>query len=209
MPKLRWSSSDMGCQAMVDWIEEHYRKSEKSRLCFAIQGASAVGKTTLAFQIRSKLIEKAEISSWMVRRDLFIIKGPERRSFDFEATTVMQGQLQDWQLHNKKADELLGCPLNLPRALEGNGIVLLDDMRNMPKLSIDGSIYLFRNVCELTRQEEARNGVSWPWWEHLRRRCSKFLLQRKLIGCAARSKIPSLVVHWNPYGESTAWKLNE
>ncbi|MEO1925959.1 MAG: hypothetical protein ABGY08_08235 [Gammaproteobacteria bacterium] len=210
LPQSRWESPDIACQAIVDWVAKHYREAGQSRLCFAIQGASAVGKTTLAHQIRQKLVDDAHIATWLVRRDLFIIKESGGRSFDRKSTRMLQRQLQDWQLKSEAVERLLGCPEYLPQTLAGDGIVLLDDLRGMPPdLPVNGSIYLFYDAGELTRREERRNQKAWPWWEHLRRRCSKFLFQRKLLRTAMHSTVPCLLICWSPHSKSTAQILND
>jgi hypothetical protein len=212
---VEWPNQSEAQQEIAAWLGEIFLNSKPNpprlhRACFAIVGPSAVGKTMLAIPLRQKLAEQ-HIPTILIRRDSFIRgKNSGRRWFDDAAVATMRRQVVDWlnsrcsggdSVRIRDVPETQGC------LLPTHGIVLFEDLRRMPGLPIAGGICLIGNPALLTRQEEKRNGVTWPWWEHLRRNFVKYRYQKYLLRFVQRARDPWMVLFRGPAsGRFSGWK---
>jgi len=164
----------------------------------------------LAIPLRQQLAEQ-HIPTALIRRDSFIRgKDSGRRWFDDAAVATMRRQVVEW----KNSRYSGGAPVfiqNMPETqgclLPTHGIVLFEDLRRMPGLPIAGGVCLIGKPALLTRQEEKRNGVTWPWWEHLRRNFVKYRYQKYLLRFVLRARDPWMVLLRDPAsGRFSGWK---
>ncbi len=211
---VTWQTQTAAIDAMAAWLAAIFFAAQPDpslphRACFAIAGASAVGKTTLAIPLRQQLA-KHHVPTTLIRRDSFIRgKNSGKRWFDDAATQTMRQQVVRWLSREPSS----GGPVrvqNVPEAhgplLPDTGIVLFEDLRQMPELPISGGIFLIGKPAHLTRQEEKRNRVVWPWWEHLRRNFVKYRYQKKMLRRVQRSDDPWMVIFRDPAcGKFTGW----
>ncbi len=219
LPQQEWKTPQEAHQAIIQWLLTHSNTFSSTpsrsaisdiqhgRHCFAIRGASASGKTTLASQLQQHL-QTLNIPSWLIKRDSFIHKETHRHWFDHKATLQLQKTIKQWLNNAIDSSCSDSTTNNLSPPLTSNGIVLIDDLRNMPKLPLTGTIYLFYHSKQLTQREQQRNQVIWSCWEKLRRQWNKQRFQQKLIKQALRTHSPCLIIFWNPKGCSRAWYMN-
>jgi hypothetical protein len=209
-----WQTQTAAIGAIAAWLANIFFAAKPvppipHRACFAIVGPSAVGKTTLAIPLQQHMA-KGYVPTTLIRRDSFIRgKNSSKRWFDDAAVQIMRQQVVRWLNSESSSGESFRiqnvpephCPL-----LPDSGIILFEDLRRMPELPLSGGICLVGDPAYLTRLEEKRNGVAWPWWEHLRRNFVKFRYQKHLLKCVHRSDYPWMVVSRNPSsGEFTGW----
>jgi hypothetical protein len=212
---VEWQNQSEAQQEIAAWLAEVFRTFKPNpprlhRACFAIVGPSAVGKTMLAIPLRQKLVEQ-HIPTILIRRDSFIRgKDSGRRWFDDAAVATMRRHVVDW-LNSRRSGGDSVCIRHVPETqgylLPTHGIVLFEDLRRMPGLPIAGGICLIGKPALLTRQEEKRNGVTWSWWEHLRRNIVKYRYQKYLLRFVQRARDPWMVLFRDPAsGQFSGWK---
>jgi hypothetical protein len=211
---VTWQNQTAAIDAIAAWLSAIFFATSPDpslphRVCFAIAGPSAVGKTTLAIPLREQLA-KHHVQTSLIRRDSFIRgKNSGRRWFDDAATQTMRQQVVRWLSREPSSGDPVRVQ-SVPEAhgplLPDTGIILFDDLRQMPELPISGGICLIGEPAHLTRQEENRNGATWPWWEHLRRNFVKYRYQKKILKSVQRADCPWMVIFRDPdCGKFSGW----